>query len=142
MHIHSQTSTSSSQLTQLQTTPASVKAVPKRIMSTRTQAAYNGNGNGVHSAAHTGNGTTVMENSNGTHLNNGNGNGHKAATVVVSFPGDHKAAADHGNGYSTTTILPIYTPDEVFVCPEESLFYSQSIEKLVMNKYVCNKQQS
>jgi hypothetical protein len=34
------------------------------------------------------------------------------------------------------TSLPVFAPNEVFVCPEESSCYSQSIERLVFNRCV------
>jgi hypothetical protein len=90
-------------------------------------------------------------------FSNGNGaassNGTKSHVTTAPTAADALKQLQQGSGYSSmsiesvdlgetifsshpssTTILPIYTPDEVFVCPEESLFYSQCIEKLVLNK--------
>jgi hypothetical protein len=52
---------------------------------------------------------------------------------LVSVPQDQQHNGSHQE-FATAAILPMYTPDEVFVCPEESLFYSQCIEKLVVNR--------
>jgi hypothetical protein len=35
--------------------------------------------------------------------------------------------------------IPVQTKDKVFECPEESLFYCQSIESLVLNRYVFDR---
>jgi hypothetical protein len=50
--------------------------------------------------------------------------------------GDEAAAQQQApaGGASKTTLLPVYAPDEVFVCPEESSCYSQALEKLVFGR--------
>jgi hypothetical protein len=55
---------------------------------------------------------------------------------LVAVPQDQQQEQYNGSHqeFATAAILPMYTPDEVFVCPEESLFYSQCIEKLVVNR--------
>lgn len=58
---------------------------------------------------------------------NGNGNGNGAAASATGYRPLTSEAIMHAT-------MPLHAPDEVFLCPEESLFYSQCLEKLVMNR--------
>lgn len=72
-----------------------------------------------------------------------NGNGHAASKspdtrTVILRPDqaahmlDNNSAA--GLGFVTVPVSP--PKDKVFECPEESLFYCQCIESMVLNRYV------
>lgn len=60
-------------------------------------------------------------------VSNGNGNGTGASSAAVGYRPMIAEAVAHAT-------MPLHAPDEVFLCPEESLFYSQCLEKLVMNR--------
>eukprot|EP00879_Flechtneria_rotunda_P000121 GHRR01000183.1.p1 GENE.GHRR01000183.1~~GHRR01000183.1.p1 ORF type:complete len:323 (+),score=80.27 GHRR01000183.1:330-1298(+) len=73
----------------------------------------------------------------------GNGKSHGTTVILtpqqadlvrgqVLFDTVAEVAKDGG-----TSLAPPLTPGQVFVCPEESLFYSQCIEKMVLNSPSC-----
>jgi hypothetical protein len=75
-----------------------------------------------------------------------NGNGHastKAPTAdtrtVILRPDQAALMLDNNNSVGQLVTVPVAPPkDKVFECPEESLFYCQSIESLVLNRCVAS----
>lgn len=43
------------------------------------------------------------------------------------------------SSYSSTSVVNHHSPEDVFCCPEESLFYSQCLEKMVLNHCAAPK---